>query len=111
MKKMKHSNSNREKNIVNFRIFRPQIVYGVKQNKTFVLKVILIFFLFCGFVSCNTEDRNIKKALKEHALLDGTKYKLTEYRVIETILKTNIEDSIQSGNISVQVKKRNDEKG
>lgn len=76
----------------------------MKQNHL-LLKVILIFLLFCGFVSCDTEDRNIKKALKEHALLDGTKYKLTEYRVIETILRTNIEDSIQSGNISVQVKK------
>lgn len=77
----------------------------MKQNHH-LLKVIFIILLFCGFVSCDTEDRNIKRALKENALLDGTKYKLTEYRITETILKTNIEDSILSGHTSIIVQKQ-----
>ncbi|MCE5179770.1 MAG: hypothetical protein LLF81_11595 [Porphyromonadaceae bacterium] len=70
-----------------------------------LLKVLIVLALFHGLVSCNSEDRKIKKALKENALTDGTKYKLTEYRIIETILKTNLEDSITSGNISIRTQK------
>lgn len=77
----------------------------MKQNHH-LLKVIFIILLFYGFVSCDTEDRNIKRALKENALFDGTKYKLTEYRITETILKTNIEDSILSGYTSIIVQKQ-----
>nr|WP_319998891.1 hypothetical protein [uncultured Draconibacterium sp.] len=70
-----------------------------------LLKVVIVLTLFHGLVSCNSEDRQIKKALKENALADGTKYKLTEYRIIETILKTNLEDSIKSENVSIRVQK------
>jgi len=31
---MKHSNSNKEKNSIEFRTYRPHIVHGIKQNKT-----------------------------------------------------------------------------
>jgi len=77
----------------------------IMKQTHLLLKVAFILLMFCGFVSCNTEDRNIKKALKENALADGTKYKLTEYRIVESILKTNLEDSIKSSNVSIQVKK------
>jgi len=70
-----------------------------------LLKVVIVLTIFHGLVSCNSEDRKIKKALKENSLTDGTKYKLTEYRIVETILKTNLEDSIKSCNVSIQVQK------
>ena len=70
-----------------------------------LLKVVIVLIMFHGLVSCNSEDRKIKKALKENALTDGTKYKLTEYRIVETILKTNLKDSIKNSNVSIQVQK------
>jgi hypothetical protein len=70
-----------------------------------VLKVVFVLTLMNGIISCNSEDRQIKKALKENALENGTKYKLTEYRIVETILKSNLEDSIKSNNVSIQVQK------
>jgi len=70
-----------------------------------LLTVAFLLLIFCGLASCDFEDSNIKKALKEKALENGTKYKLTEYKIVETILRTNLEDSIKSGNVSIQVQK------
>jgi hypothetical protein len=70
-----------------------------------LLRFAFLLLIFCGLASCDSEDRNIKKALKENALENGTKYKLTNYKIVETILRTNIEDSIKSGNVSIQVQK------
>ena len=76
------------------------------MNRTrILLKVVFVLFMSYCIVSCNTEDRKIKKALKECALKDGSKYKLTEYRIIETILKSNLEDSIKSSEVSIEVEK------
>lgn len=82
------------------------------MNRTRIfLNVIFALFICYGLVSCNTEERKIKKALKECALKEGTKYKLTEYKIVETILKSNLKDSIKSSEISIEVEKemmRND---
>jgi len=70
-----------------------------------LLKVFIILFMSHCFVSCNTEDRKIKKALKECVLMEGSDYKLTEYRIVETILKSNLKDSISSSEVSIEVEK------
>jgi hypothetical protein len=75
------------------------------KKTNLLLSVAFLLLIFCGLASCDSEDRNIKKALKENALENGTKYKLTEYKIVETILRTNLEDSIKSGNVSIQVQK------
>lgn len=75
------------------------------KQTNLLLRFAFLLLIFCGLVSCDSEDRNIKKALKENALENGTKYKLTEYKIVETILRTNIEDSIKNGNVSIQVQK------
>ena len=82
----------------------------MRQTHIF-LKVIFVLLLSYGLVSCNTKDRKIKKALKEYALKSGAKYKLKEYKIVETILKSNLKDSIKSSKISIEVEKemmRND---
>ncbi len=71
-----------------------------------IVKVAIILSVFCGVVSCNTEDRRIKKALKEYALQEGTKYKLDRYQISETILKSNLEDSIRKSKNSIEVQRR-----
>lgn len=71
-----------------------------------IVKVVIILSIFCSVVSCNSEDRRIKKALKEYALLEGTKYKLDRYQISETILKSNLEDSIGSLKISITVQEQ-----
>lgn len=75
------------------------------KQTSIILKLIIALFLCYGLVSCNSEDRKIKKVLKEYALEEGTKYKLSEYKIIETILKSNLEDSIVDGKISIEVDK------
>jgi hypothetical protein len=70
-----------------------------------LLKVVLIALISLCFVSCNSEDWKIKKALKEYTLNEGSKYKLTEYRIMETILKSNLEDSISGSEVSIEVNK------
>lgn len=74
------------------------------MNRTLLNVVFILFISYC-FVSCNTEDRKIKKALKEYALKNGSKYKLTEYRIIETIMKSNLEDSIKKYEVAIEVEK------
>lgn len=71
-----------------------------------IVKVVIILSIFYSVVSCNSEDRRIKKALKEYALLEGTKYKLDRYQISETILKSNLEDSIGSLKISITVQEQ-----
>jgi hypothetical protein len=75
------------------------------KQTNLLLKVAFLLLIFCVLASCDSEDRNIKKALKENALENGTKYKFTEYKIVETILRTNLDDSIKSGNVSIQVQK------
>lgn len=76
------------------------------MNRTRIfIKVIFALLISFGLFSCNTGDRKIKKALKECALKEGTKYKLTEYKIVETILKSNLEDSIKSSEVSIKVEK------
>jgi hypothetical protein len=71
-----------------------------------IVKVVIILSVFLSVVSCNTEDRRIKKALKEYALKEGAKYKLDRYQISETILKSNLEDSIRKSEISIEVQKQ-----
>ena len=71
-----------------------------------VVQVAIILSICFSVVSCNTEDRPIKKALKEYALQEGTKYKLDRYQISETILKSNLEDSIRKHNTSIEVQKQ-----
>ena len=71
-----------------------------------IVKVVIILSIFCSVVSCNSEDRRIKKALKEYALLEGTKYKLDRYQISETILKSNLEDSIGRLKFSITVQEQ-----
>jgi len=74
------------------------------MKRIFLLfKIAFFLTLVNGIISCNSEDRHIKRALKDYALENGTKYKLIEYRIVETILKSNIEDSIKSCKVSIQV--------
>lgn len=76
------------------------------KQTNLLLKVAFFLLIFCALTSCDSEGRNIKKALKESALENGTKYKFTKYKIVETILRTNIEDSIKSGNVSILVQKK-----
>lgn len=76
----------------------------MNRTRTLLNVVLFLFISYC-FVSCNAEDRKIKKTLKEYALKNGSKYKLTEYRIIETIMKSNLEDSIKKYEVAIEVEK------
>jgi len=105
---MLHSSKLAGSNIqLNLKVELLERKYLTKRNNMcqtrFLLKVALIVFISYAMVSCNTEDRKIKKALKESAINKGAKYELSEYRVVETILKSNLEDTISSRKISIMV--------
>lgn len=71
-----------------------------------------ILFLLCfsiiigSFFSCDTKDSAIKKVLEEEALAHGEKYELLDYRLIESVLISTIEDSISSTRLLVSTKER-----
>src|SRR5690606_9672591 len=73
--------------------------------RLFLNTLLILLVSFC-LTSCNTEERKIKKALKEYALKNGTNYKLKDYLITETILKTNLEDSIKSRETSINAQKQ-----
>lgn len=72
----------------------------------FFTKTFLILIISFSLTSCNTEERKIKKALKEYALKNGSNYKLKDYRISETITKSNLNDSIKNRETSIQVEKQ-----
>jgi len=74
------------------------------KNSCLIVKVVIILSIFYSVVSCNSEDRRIKRALKEYALQEGRKYKLDRYQISETILKSNLEDSISISKISIKLR-------
>lgn len=62
-------------------------------------KILFLFILLIVpglFISCNTKNASLKKALKADALTRGEKYELLDYRLVESVLISTIEDSISS---------------
>jgi len=76
------------------------------KSSYLIVKVVILLSVFFSVVSCNTEDSRIKKALKEYALKEGVKYKFDRYQISETILKSNLEDSIRKSKISIEVQRQ-----
>jgi peptidoglycan hydrolase CwlO-like protein len=64
------------------------------MRKLYIFSVILSLAVL--FSSCETKDADVKKALKEDALSRGDKYELLNYKLIESVLISAVEDSISS---------------
>lgn len=80
------------------------VVINNRQMKQILF--LLNFLIVPGFfISCDTKDFALKKALKEDSLTHGEKYELLDYRLIESVLISAIEDSISSTRAVISTKK------
>lgn len=61
-----------------------------------IISLKLLLIITSLLTSCDTKDAALKKALKEDALTRGEKYELLNYRLLESVLISTIEDSISS---------------
>lgn len=58
------------------------------NKTTLVMKLLIIFIIVFCIISCNTDDRQIKKALKEYALKEGG-----EKYINQLIRENNVKNS------------------
>lgn len=71
------------------------------------LSLISLLLLILGLISsCDTKDAPLKKALKADALTRGEKYELLDYRFVESVLISTIEDSISSVRSLISINER-----
>ena len=64
--------------------------------KRFIL-ILSSLLLVIGMISCSSESAKIKKALKSSIPIESVKkYKYKSHQIIETLLKSNVEDSIST---------------
>ena len=74
-----------------------------KEKFRSCITAVLTVLLTISLVSCSTEERKIREALKVSVPEDIRKeYKFKEYKIIETILKENIQDSISKARAVVE---------
>lgn len=77
-------------------------IYNLTRMKKYYY--LLLAILVMSFVSCSSEDAKIKKALKESVSESlKSEYKYNSHLLLETILKSNLTDSIAALNFDIEV--------